>query len=51
MIILTDALKVGMAKQIQKKMKPEFLGKLRKVAGIALVVFGVILMIRVAVDV
>lgn len=51
MIILTDALKVGMAKQIQKKMKPEFLEKLRRIAGIALVVFGVILMIRVAVDV
>ncbi|MFT4971253.1 MAG: threonine/homoserine/homoserine lactone efflux protein [Paraglaciecola sp.] len=50
-IVLTDTLKVGMAKQIQKKMKPEFLGKLRRIAGFALVTFGVILMIRVAFDV
>ena len=51
MIVLTDALKVGLAKRIQKKMKPEFLGKMRKVAGGALIVFGVVLMVRVVFDI
>jgi len=51
MIILTDGLKVFSAKQIQKKLKPEMMTLLRRIAGVALIVFGVVLMIRVAVDV
>lgn len=51
MIILTDGLKVFSAKKIQKKLKPEMVLLLRRIAGFALIFFGVVLMIRVAFDI
>lgn len=51
MIILTDGLKVFSAKQIQKKLKPEMMLLLRRIAGLALIIFGIILMIRVVFDI
>ena len=50
-IIVTDTLKVAMAKKIQQRMKPELMGQMRKVAGFALMGFGVILMVRVLMDI
>ena len=46
-IIVTDALKVILAKRISKRLKRRLIIKLRRVAGIILVVFGIILFIRV----
>lgn len=50
-IVFTDGLKVVLAKSIQKKMKPNVVLWMRRVAGGLLVVFGIILMIRVVFDV
>ncbi|MCB9272702.1 MAG: LysE family translocator [Lewinellaceae bacterium] len=45
-IILTDILKVLLAKRIKKWMSYRYLLAMRRVAGTALVVFGVFLMVR-----
>ncbi len=46
-IIVTDFLKVVLAKKIRPYLKPHYLFKLRKMVGIGLFLFGVFLMIRV----
>ena len=46
-IILTDLLKVILAKRIRRLMKWQHLVWLRRIAGIALLVFGIILLVRV----
>ncbi|MBR9919910.1 MAG: LysE family transporter [Bacteroidetes bacterium] len=46
MIVLSDTLKVWLAKGIRKKIKSGFLQKLQKIAGIALLCFGILLIIR-----
>ena len=50
-IILTDALKVALAKSIQKKLKPSVVLWMRRLAGGLLVIFGIVLMIRVIFDI
>lgn len=45
-IIVTDSLKVLLAKMIRKKINEDLLSKLNKIAGTALVVFGFILLLR-----
>jgi len=49
-IIFTDAFKVFAAKKIQKKLKPNVVLWMRRISGIALVVFGLVLMARVTFD-
>ncbi len=49
-VILTDLLKILMAKKIRKILKPIHLIWVRKVTGIALIIFGVVLIIRVLVQ-
>ncbi len=46
-IVFTDALKVLLAKRIRNRLKPLHFVILRRVAGIGLIVFGLILFIRV----
>jgi threonine/homoserine/homoserine lactone efflux protein len=46
-LVLTDTLKVVLAKSIRKMLTPKSLFILRNVVGVAMVVFGIILMIRV----
>ena len=48
-IIASDTLKVFLAKVIRKKLKPENILLVRKISGIAFVIFGVVLMLRVMV--
>ncbi|MBK8516827.1 MAG: LysE family transporter [Saprospiraceae bacterium] len=45
-IMVTDSLKVIMAKAIRKKMKPGHMEIFGKMAGIMLIVFGIVLIIR-----
>jgi threonine/homoserine/homoserine lactone efflux protein len=47
MLISTDALKALLAKKIQQRITPALLAKVRIGLGIALIVFGIILAIRV----
>ena len=49
-IILTDAIKVILAKKIQRKLKPNIVILMRRISGGALVIFGFILIIRVIFD-
>jgi threonine/homoserine/homoserine lactone efflux protein len=46
-LVLTDSLKVALAKLIRRWLKPVFIFWLRRIVGIALIVFGVVLMLRV----
>lgn len=46
-IIITDSLKVISAKKLQRLVKNNHLQLLRKISGIALIVFGIILLYRV----
>jgi threonine/homoserine/homoserine lactone efflux protein len=46
-IVLTDSLKVVLAKKISKKLKRRLIIKLRRLAGIILVICGIGLIIRV----
>jgi len=46
-IIITDVLKVYLAKYISKKMKPYHVLWMRRISGGALIAFGIILMGRV----
>jgi len=48
-IILTDFSKVVLAKRIRKFLTPTMMVKVRKVAGYAMIVFGIFLMVRVAI--
>ena len=48
-IIITDSLKVILAKAIRRWLKPKHILWTRRISGIALIVFGVVLMIRVIV--
>lgn len=45
-IVVTDVLKVILAKYLRKSITQERLGKINKIAGIALIVFGFILMLK-----
>lgn len=47
MLISTDALKALLAKKIQQRITPDLLVKVRNGLGIALIIFGIILIIRV----
>jgi len=49
-LILTDSAKIGLAKLIRRWLKPNFILWLRRMAGMALVIFGMALIIRVFVD-
>ena len=46
-IILTDSLKIWSAKLIKNKMKQDFMIWIRRIAGTALAVFGIVLIYRV----
>lgn len=48
-IILTDLLKVGLAKKISPYLKPHYLVRLRKGVGLGLIAFGIALIVRVVV--
>jgi threonine/homoserine/homoserine lactone efflux protein len=48
-IILTDSLKVLLAKAIRRWLKPKHILWTRRISGIALVVFGIVLMVRVVI--
>ena len=48
-VILTDSLKVLLAKAIRRWLKPKHILWTRRISGIALVVFGVVLMVRVVI--
>ena len=45
-IVITDSLKVLMAKLIRKKINESILSKINKIAGTALIVFGFVLLLR-----
>ena len=46
-IIITDTLKVVLAKKISTHLQPRHILKMRKISGIALFLFGIVMMIRV----
>jgi threonine/homoserine/homoserine lactone efflux protein len=46
-IIATDAFKIALAKFIRKWMRPAYIRWMRRIAGIALLAFGVVLILRV----
>lgn len=46
-IIASDSLKVYLAKHIRKFLKPKSILLVRKISGVAFVVFGIVLMVRV----
>lgn len=46
-IVLTDMLKIGLAKRLQRALKAEHIFRLRKIAGIVIIIFGVVLMGKV----
>ena len=48
-IVITDSLKVLLAKAIRRWLKPKHILWTRRISGIALVVFGIVLMVRVAI--
>ncbi|MEM9918516.1 MAG: LysE family translocator [Bacteroidota bacterium] len=48
-IIFTDSLKIVLAKAIRKKLKPHYILWVRRIAGAALVVFGIVLILRVTI--
>lgn len=48
-IMLTDTLKVALAKWIRHTLRPKHLFWLRRISGVALIVFGVALLLRVLV--
>lgn len=45
-IVATDCTKVGLAKFIRRWLKPSFIIWMRRVAGLALIIFGVVLLAR-----
>lgn len=46
-IIITDTLKVILAKKISTYLQPRHILRMRKISGIALLLFGIVMMIRV----
>ena len=46
-IIITDVLKVVLAEKISKRLQPKHILRMRKISGIALFLFGVVMMVRV----
>ncbi len=48
-IVASDTLKVYLARMIRKKLKPENILLVRKISGLAFVIFGVVLILRVMV--
>ena len=46
-IVFTDVLKVASAKLLQRYMQPRYIAWLRKISGIALIAFGIILIYKV----
>ena len=48
-IIVTDVLKVLLAKKIRKRIKRTHFIWLRRISGIALIIFGIVLLIRVSI--
>ena len=46
-IIITDLIKILLAKKIRKLLKPIHIIRIRQVTGIILIVFGVVVIIRV----
>ncbi len=48
-IIITDSLKVLLAKAIRRWLKPKHILWTRRISGVALVVFGIVLMVRVVI--
>ena len=46
-VILTDSLKVLLAKKIRRRMTPYHVLRMRQFSGAALVIFGIALIIRV----
>jgi len=49
-VVFTDMLKILMAKKIRRLLKPIHLIWVRKISGIALIIFGVVLLIRVLIQ-
>jgi len=49
-IIFTDLLKVILAKKIRKYFQPKYILLMRRISGSALVIFGIILIVRVVLD-
>ena len=49
-ILFTDSLKIFLAKLIRKKLQPKHILKMRKISGSALVIFGIILLVRVLIE-
>ncbi len=45
-IVFTDSIKVGLAKSLRRWLKPKNILLIRKIAGITLLVFGIVLFIR-----
>lgn len=46
-LVVTDTTKVALAKLIRRWLKPNFIQWLRRIVGIAFIVFGIVLLIRV----
>jgi len=46
-IIITDVLKVVLAKKISTRLQPKHILRMRKISGIALFLFGIVMMVRV----
>ncbi len=47
-IVATDLIKVALAKFIRRWLKPNFILWMRRIAGIALIIFGIVLLVRVS---
>ena len=47
-IVLTDSLKLVLAEQISKKLKPFHIAMMRKISGMALFLFGITMIVRVS---
>lgn len=45
-IVMSDSVKVGLAKLIRRRLTPHFVRRMQQVSGIALFIFGVVLIIR-----
>jgi putative Ca2+/H+ antiporter (TMEM165/GDT1 family) len=46
-IILTDMLKAFFASYLKKKLNIDFINKIRKIAGLAFILFGVVLIAQI----
>jgi len=45
-VVITDIIKILLAKRIRRWMQPKHILLLRRVSGIALIVFGIVLLVR-----